>query len=232
MINGLSDGTIVIKIGGSQQKSHEDILNQALNIKKLYEEGHKVVAVLSAHNGNTEGIIKNSDNPWDWIKGEWFAVDYMRDLLQKVGVSCLTFKQNNGFPLIGDINAPEGVEANLEHLMADNLPALVAGFGLINYDGTLSLVRNGSDDVAAILASKLKNSTLIYQKDVRGIYYPWPDGELLREVDSSWLLDKVESGEISKVMSMGAIKVIHAHRINTHVCNLEYWLDGTEIYWK
>jgi len=226
----LSDGTVIIKIGGSQQKNHVDILRQAENIKKLYLNGCKVIAVLSAHNGNTEGIIKNSNNPWEWIKGEWHAVDYMREVLDNMGVACNIYKQNNGFPLIGDITKPELVKANLEHIISNKNPSLVAGFGLINHDGTLSLVRNGSDDVAAILASRLIDSYLIYQKDTGGIIYPWPEGSLLEKINSEELYNKIKSGEIEKVISIGAVEVIKKFNLKAYVCNLDNWLEGTEIY--
>lgn len=229
MINELSGGPVVIKIGGSQQKCHEDVLKQALNIKKLYENGYKVIAILSAHSGYTDRLVKNSDNPWDWITGEWYAVDYMKDVLKSLDVECVTCKQNNGFPLVGDITKPDTVKPRLENILRDNTPVLVAGFGLPRGDRSLSLIRNGSDDVAAILASALKQCNLVYQKDVRGIYYPWPNGPLLREINSSWLVDKISSGEIDKVMSVGAIKVIHNSKLEIHVCNLEYWLNGTFV---
>ena len=229
MINELSDGPVVIKIGGSQQKCYEDVLKQALNIKKLFENNYKVVAVLSAHSGATDKLIKDSNNPWYWIAGEWDAVDYMGGVLKDIGLECITCKQNNGFPLVGDITKPETVKPKLENILKDNTPVLVAGFGLPKGDGSLSLVRNGSDDVAAMLASAINKCNLVYQKDVRGIYYPWPNGSLLREINSSWLFDKISSGEIDKVMSLGAIQVIHNSRLEAHVCNLEYWLNGTFV---
>ena len=204
----------VAKFGGSSVANAERIRHVAGIIAELYHSGSDVVAVVSAQGDTTDDLIAKaseiSDRPsgreMDMLMatGEQASAALMAMALQKLGVPAVSLTgRQAGFSTssthrlarIRDIDT-----ARLEHELAENRVAVVAGFqGVDAADDITTLGRGGSDTSAVAIAAALKADVCKIYTDVDGVYTADP-----RKVKNARKLSEISYDEMLEFATLGA----------------------------
>lgn len=213
---------IVQKYGGTSVGSVEKIRAVAKRIAASYQEGNRVVVVLSAMAGETNRLIDLSrcvaDQPnpayCDILvsTGEQVSISLMCMVLESMGLKPQPFlghqiriltDENHGRARIKRVDK-ERLRAALEE---GRIP-IVAGFQGVTEDGTVTTIgRGGSDVTAAAIAVSLNADLCEIMTDVDGVYTVDP-----RICDGARKLDKISYEELLEFADGGA-KVVHTRAV-------------------
>ncbi len=213
---------IVQKYGGSSIADAEKIRNVALRIVKTREQGHHVVAVVSAMGKTTDELIalarQVSDNPHKreldslLSTGEIVTSTLMSMSLRSMGYRAISLtgaqagiRTDATFTRarITDIS-PKRIEKELEK---DKI-VIVAGFQGITRDmDVTTLGRGGSDTTAVALAVGLGAERCEIYTDVEGVFTADP-----RIVPEARKLEEIGFEEMLESASVGA-KVMHSRAV-------------------
>jgi aspartate kinase len=205
----------VLKFGGTSVGTLERIENVAKIIKKIKDEGHDVVAVVSAMSGETNKLIEYaehfSDNP------DIREMDMLLSSGERVTSALLSIALNNdGYPATSMSGREAGIYTTNEHTYAriekietenmnqaigEGKVIIVAGFqGVGLEDGRVTtLGRGGSDLTAVALAGALEADICEIYTDVDGIYTTDP-----RIEPKAKKMDKISYEEMLELASLGA----------------------------
>ncbi len=209
---------IVKKFGGSSVANKERVLNVAGRILEDYNQGHKVVVVLSAQGDTTDELLKKAreitDNPskreMDMLlsTGEQQSVALMAMAIQTLGAPAVSL---NAFQVNMSTTSAYS-NARLKDIDAERIDmelsrkniVLVTGFqGVNRYDDITTLGRGGSDTTAVALAAALNADKCEIYTDVDGVYTADP-----RVVKNARKIDAITYDEMLELASLGA-KVLH-----------------------
>ena len=214
---------IVQKYGGTSVGTLDRIRNVAARIKRTRDEGHQVVAVVSAMSGVTDGLIKMarelSENPSEremdvlLATGEQQSIALVTMALQDLGVEAASITgRQAGIRTTG--SHTRGRILNIDPtLMRQFLDAgkslVVAGFQGVTPDGMIhTLGRGGSDLTAIAVAAALKADVCQILTDVDGVYTCDPrivkNARKLPEISYDEMLEMASSG--SKVMQSRSVE--------------------------
>jgi aspartate kinase len=213
---------IVQKYGGTSVQTPERIRNVARRLIETQQSGCRVVAVISAMAGVTDGLIKlareTSPHPAEreldalLATGEQAAIALTAMAVNALGGKAISLTGAEA-GILTDRAHTRAKIANISPrqihaLLADDYIVVVAGFQGQNPDGeTTTLGRGGSDLTAIALAGALNAECQIFT-DVDGVFTCDPrvvtDAQKLDEVAYDELLEMAGAG--SKVMQSRAVE--------------------------
>ncbi|MFT3742357.1 MAG: aspartate kinase [Gammaproteobacteria bacterium] len=205
---------IVQKFGGTSVGSIDRIHHVAQKILKTRQQGHQVVVVSSAMNGETDRLIQLAcamgDPPhcreYDALisTGEQVAVALLSMSLIQQGCAARSYSGWQVKITTDHVHK----KARIAHVDVDKLKAdlaqdivpVVAGFQGIDSQGNITtLGRGGSDTTAVALAAALKADECQIYTDVDGVYTTDP-----RMVPAARKLERITFEEMLELASLGA----------------------------
>lgn len=205
---------IVQKFGGTSVGSLERIDHVANKIIATKSQGHQVVVVTSAMNGETDRLIQLSKGICEHPNHR--EHDALVSTGEQVAIALLSIALNNkGHPSRSYTGAQAGIntdeihkkariaKVNSQRLQADideGIIPVVAGFQGINGKGDITtLGRGGSDTTAVALAVALNAAECQIYTDVDGVYTTDP-----RVVPAAKRLSRITFEEMLEMASLGA----------------------------
>lgn len=205
---------IVQKYGGSSVGTIERIQHVATKVMHAKQQGHDVVVVVSAMQGETDRLIKlaqaisNDPPPREY--------DVLVSTGEQVSMALLAMALNSqNCPARSYTGAQIGIKTDNIHTQArildvetqkikENLNqgyvVIVAGFqGINNHGDVTTLGRGGSDTTAVAIAIALKAHECQIYTDVDGVYTTDP-----RVIPQACLLPTISFEEMLEMASLGA----------------------------
>ena len=213
---------IVKKFGGSSVASLDHIRRVAWLIASAREEGEKVVVVVSAMGGETDRLLKLSEEitpipagrEQDALlaTGEQACSALLAITLESLGLRAHSFTGMQ-IPLITDENQTKAriIDLKTEVLnqaINNDIIPVVAGFQGVSKSGNITtLGRGGSDTTAVALAAALNANCCEIYTDVDGVYTADPN-----ICPKARHIEKIAFSEMLELASLGA-KVMHVRSI-------------------
>jgi aspartate kinase len=213
---------IVQKYGGTSVGTPERILNVARRVADSKKEGHKIVVVVSAMSGVTDGLIKLAREVNPEATAREMDVLLATGEQQTIALTALAL-HGIGVPAVSLTGAQAGIVTDKMHTKAkianitpkkvhEHLDAgqvvVVAGFQGQNPDGSITtLGRGGSDLTAIAMAAALKADLCEIYTDVDGVYTADP-----RLVPNAKKINEISYDEMLELASLGA-KVMQARSV-------------------
>ncbi|MBI5815679.1 MAG: aspartate kinase [Nitrospinae bacterium] len=206
---------IVHKYGGTSVGSLDRIKHVAQKVKKARENGDKIVVVVSAMSGVTDGLIKQAhelagdpvEREMDLLmsSGERISAALVAIALNNIGVPAVSFTGRQ----IGMITDSFHMKARIKRITGEKLRdalaagkvAVVAGFqGVDEATGSVTtLGRGGSDTSAVAIAVAMKADVCEIYTDVDGVYTTDPN-----VVPGARRIDAISFDEMLEMASLGA----------------------------
>ncbi len=225
---------IVQKYGGSSVGTLDRIQHVASKIIKTKQQGHDVVVVVSAMQGETDRLIQlahaltHEPDPREY--------DVLVATGEQVSMSLLAMALNSKNHRARSYTSLQlGIHTDDAHTKArilevktnkihDDLSAghivIVAGFQGMNARGDITtLGRGGSDTTAVALAVALKADECQIYTDVDGVYttdpHLLPEASLLPQISFEEMLEMASLG--AKVLQMRSVELASKHNIPIRV---------------
>lgn len=216
--------TVVLKFGGSSVADNIKLNTVAKKIKEFYEDGKRVVAVVSAQGKTTDELIKEAlslssrpnDRELDVLLsvGEQITMAKLAILLNRDNLPAISLtgwqagictNNTNQDAIIEDIDT-----SRIEEELNKGKIVIVAGFQGINENMDITtLGRGGSDTTAVAIAAKLNAAKCYIFSDVDGIYTTDPNQtKVARKIDTisyTEMLDIADEG--AKVLHNRCVEV-------------------------
>ncbi len=213
---------VVQKFGGTSLSDSEKILSAARKAVRSYQQGNRVVMVVSAMGKNTDMLIRLArevnDHPpareMDMLlsTGEQVSVALMAMAINSLGYQATSLTGGQ----IGIKTDSSHTKARIQSISTDRINQLldqgniviVAGFqGIDEQLNITTLGRGGSDTTAVALAAVLQADTCEIYTDVDGVYTTDP-----RILPEACLTRQVSYDEMLELASLGA-GVMHSRSI-------------------
>lgn len=209
---------IVQKFGGSSVRDAQRVLNVARRVAAVFDQGNKVVVVVSAQGDTTDDLIakameinpKANKREMDVLlsSGEQISIALLAMALESMGypAKSLTGWQA-GFvtdSTHGNSRIRRVETERIENELDKGNIVIVAGFqGLNRYDDITTLGRGGSDTSAVAIAAACRADLCQIYTDVDGVYTADP-----RLVSGTRKLSEITYDEMLELASLGA-QVLH-----------------------
>ena len=205
---------VVQKFGGSSVGSLERIANVARRIHASRKQGHDIVVVVSAMQGDTDRLIKMAKavqpvpnaRELDVLlsTGEQVTIALLSMTLQEQGCDARSYTGGQVHIRTDNIHNKARIldidHGRVKKDLAEGRVVVVAGFQGIDEDGDITtLGRGGSDTTAVALAAALKAHECQIFTDVDGVYTSDP-----RVVPDARRLDRLTFEEMLELASLGA----------------------------
>ena len=205
----------VLKFGGTSVGTLDRIQNVANIIKKIKDEGHDVIAIVSAMSGETNKLLDYAGYYSKTPKLD--EVDMLLSSGERVTSALLSIALNNmGYKAISMSGREAGIltdnshtKARIEKIDTSNMQKalkegniiIVAGFQGVTLEGSrvTTLGRGGSDLSAVAIAGAIKADVCEIYTDVDGIYTTDP-----RIEPKAKKLEKISYDEMLELASLGA----------------------------
>ncbi len=213
----------VLKFGGTSVGSVERIQHVANIIKKEYDAGSEIIAIVSAMSGKTNQLLKMSqDISEDFDKreldvllssGEQVTCALLAGALKVLGLNSKSWL-NWQIPILTD---GEHTNARIVNMNVSNINqylkkgiAVVPGFQGISKDGEITTIGRGGSDATAVAVAKMFNADAceIYT-DVDGVFSTDPN-----KIPVAKKIDKISYDEMLELSSVGA-KVMQSSAVQT-----------------
>ena len=213
----------VLKFGGTSVGTVERIQHVAKIIKREYDAGNKIIAVVSAMAGQTNDLIKLSQSIANNFSkreldvllatGEQVTSALLTGALIKINIKAQSWL-NWQIPIL-----TEGEHANsrivnmnvskINNFINDGV-AVVPGFQGISKNGDITTIGRGGSDASAVAFAKLFNadSCEIYT-DVDGVFSSDPN-----KIPVAKKIDRISYDEMLELSSLGA-KVMQSSAVQT-----------------
>ena len=214
----------VLKFGGTSVGTIERILHVANIIKKEYDAGNEVIAVVSAMSGKTNELLKQSkiiSEDFDkreldvlLASGEQVTSALLAGALIKFGINSKSWL-NWQIPIL-----TEGENSNariinmstssINKFLSEKGVAIIPGFQGISKVGDITTIGRGGSDATAVAIAKIFDADLceIYT-DVDGVYSTDPN-----KIPVAKKIDKISYDEMLELSSLGA-KVMQSSAVQT-----------------
>lgn len=205
---------LVQKFGGSSVGSLERIANVARRVQKSRHEGHDVVVVVSAMQGETDRLLKMAKTiqpipnarELDVLlsTGEQVTIALLSMTLQELGCAARSYTGGQVHIRTDNVHNKARI-LDIDHRrvtddLAQGSVVVVAGFQGIDQSGNITtLGRGGSDTTAVALAAALKAHECQIFTDVDGVYTSDP-----RVVPDARKLERLTFEEMLELASLGA----------------------------
>jgi aspartate kinase len=213
---------LVQKYGGTSVGTAERIRNVASRVAESHRAGHRLVVVVSAMSGVTDGLIKlarevspePSARELDMLvsTGEQQTIALTAMALHALGVKAISLTGAQAGIVTDKLHTKAKIsnitpKKVFEHLDSGHV-VIVAGFQGQNQEGHITtLGRGGSDLTAIALAAALKADSCEIYTDVDGVYTADP-----RLVPNAKKIDEISYDEMLELASLGA-KVMQARSV-------------------
>lgn len=210
--------TIVLKFGGSSVADNIKLNIVAEKIINFYNQGNKVIVVVSAQGKTTDRLVKEAlelnkvpnDREMDVLlsSGEQVSISKLSILLNKLGYKAISLTGWQAGILTNNTNQNAIIDyidtSRIEKELNDNKIVIVAGFQGVNENEDITtLGRGGSDTTAVAIAAAINAKHCYIYSDVDGVYTSDPN----KIVDSK-KLKTLSYEEMLDISSEGA-KVLH-----------------------
>ncbi|WP_122893037.1 aspartate kinase [Arcobacter peruensis] len=205
----------VLKFGGTSVGTLERIQNVANIIKKIKDEGHDVIAVVSAMSGETNKLIEYAEsfskeaNPTEMdmllSSGERVTSALLSIALNEQGYKTTSMSGREAGIITDEAHTKARIEdidtTNLKNAISEGKTVIVAGFQgvTINTNRVSTLGRGGSDLSAVAIAGAIQADICEIYTDVDGIYTTDP-----RIEPKAKKLEKISYDEMLELASLGA----------------------------
>ena len=221
---------IVQKFGGSSVATIARIRSVADIVAKTQNDGHQVVVVVSAMQGETDRLIQlayqacQQPNAQEYdamlSTGERISSALLSMLLIDKGYNACSYNAHQVGIRTNAVHRKAQIEQIDTTILQSNLRAgcipVVAGFQGISPRGFITtLGRGGSDMTAVALAAALNADECQIYTDVEGVYTSDP-----RVVSSARCLDEISYEEMlelsqlgAKVLQISAVQYANKHRV-------------------
>ena len=214
---------IVQKFGGTSVGSVERIHYVADIIMRSIQEGHQVVVVVSAMQGETDRLIQlakaTNINPglreFDRLvsSGEYVSAALVAIALQSKGVEAVSLTGREAEIITTDQHQNARIKTvgikNLKAILSANKVPVITGFQGVNYLGDVTTLGRGGSDISAVaVAAALNAKECQIFTDVDGVFTSDP-----RVVPEARLLAHITYAEMLALSSLGA-KVLHRQAVS------------------
>ena len=229
-----SNGIIVMKFGGTSVADAERIINAAKRMVRAREDGHSVVAVLSARGATTDQLVEMaheiSPEPhpreMDMLlsTGERISCALCAMALNDLGSQAISLSGSQA----GIVTDTSHTKARILDVRADRIRAgldagnivLVAGFqGVSTSRDVTTLGRGGSDTTAVALAAALGAAVCEIYTDVDGVFSAdpriVPEARKLPVLSFEEMLEMSASG--AKVLQLRSVEYARNYGVRIHV---------------
>ena len=213
----------VLKFGGTSVGTVERIQHVANIIRKEYDAGNQIIAVVSAMSGKTNELIKLSKEiAKDFNKreldvllstGEQITCALLAGALLEKKLKAKSWL-NWQIPILteGEHNNARIVNMNIKKIneYLSQGVAIVPGFQGISRDGNITTIGRGGSDATAVAIAKLFNAdTCEIYTDVDGVYSSDPN-----KIPFAKKIDKISYDEMLELATVGA-KVMQSSAVQT-----------------
>lgn len=236
----------VQKFGGTSVGTVERIEGVAEKIQRSVEQGHQVVAVVSAMSGETDRLIglakainpKPDAREFDQIvaTGEQVTIGLLAMALKKRGVAARSFLGSQVAIRTDNAHNKARIrlieEDKLREELAKGVVPVVAGFQGVNDEGDITtLGRGGSDTTGVALAAALKADECQIFTDVDGVYTTDPRVEpRARRLSSITFEEMLELASLgSKVLQIRSVEFAGKYKVPLRVLSTFKEGPGTLI---
>ena len=229
----MAESTIVMKFGGTSVADAERIKRAARRIVAAREQGHRVVAVLSARGKTTDELIRMANEvsvrpdprEMDMLlsTGERISCALAAMVLKDLGYQAESFSGSQA----GIVTDSSHTKARILDVRADrirraldeDLIVLVAGFqGVSTARDVTTLGRGGSDTTAVALAAAIGAEICEIYTDVDGVFSAdpriVPDARKLPVVSFEEMLEMSSSG--AGVLQLRSVEYARNHGVKIH----------------
>jgi aspartate kinase len=232
---------IVQKYGGSSVGTLDRIHHVASKIIQAKEQGHDVVVVVSAMQGETDRLIQLAQaltpdpDPREYdalvATGEQVSMSLLSMALNAKNYRARSFSSLQIGIHTDDAHTRARIVDVKTKLIFDTLASghivIIAGFQGVNARGDITtLGRGGSDTTAVALAAALKAEECQIYTDVEGVYttdpHVLPQAALLAQISFEEMLEMASLG--AKVLQMRSVELASKHNIPIRV--LSTFTDG------
>jgi aspartate kinase len=229
-----TDAIVVMKFGGTSVSGIPQLKRAAERIVAAREEGHRVVAVLSARGKTTDRLIEAAREITDRPNPR--EMDMLLSIGERESCAlCAIWIDKFGHRAISLTGSQAGIVTDSSHtkakiidVRADRISkaleedsiVLVAGFQGVSTDtrDVTTLGRGGSDTTAVALAAALGAEECEIYTDVAGVFSAdpriVPDARKLPVVSYEEMLEMASSG--AKVLQLRAVEYGRNHGVRIH----------------
>lgn len=208
-------GIIVQKFGGSSVANAESIKRVAKRIGQTYDQGNRVVVVVSAMGDTTDDLLalarQIAKNPpkreMDMLlaTGEQQSIALLSMALDEMGYRSVSLTGQQAGILTDKVHSKSKILSincsRLDQELQENRIVIVAGFQGVTCDNEITtLGRGGSDTSAVALAAALNADVCEIFTDVDGVYTTDP-----RIVPEAKKLSSISYDEMLELASLGAL---------------------------
>ncbi len=214
----------VLKFGGTSVGSTERIQHVANIIKKEVSSGSKIIAVVSAMAGNTNELIKLSNEISEEFNkreldvllssGEQVTCALLSGALIKMNIKAKSWL-NWQIPILteGEHTNARIINMHVEKIknyLDEDGVAIIPGFQGISKNGDITTIGRGGSDATAVAVAKIfsADSCEIYT-DVDGVFSTDPN-----KIPVAKKIDKISFDEMLELSSLGA-KVMQSSAVQT-----------------
>jgi aspartate kinase len=236
----------VQKYGGTSVADIERINHVADRVEKAYDQGDKIVVVLSAMSGVTDSLIRLANQASKTpdkreldvllATGEQTTAALLAMILKSRGYTAKSFlgfqagirtDKTSGKARILDIDC-----TNIQQALDKGYIAVVAGFQGADEDGDITtLGRGGSDTSAVAIASSLKADVCEIFTDVDGVYTTDPricsNARKINRISYEEMLEMAILG--AKVLQIRSVEFAKKYNVPVHVRSSLNEEEGTMV---
>ena len=214
----------VLKFGGTSVGTIDRILHVAKIIKKEFDSGNEVIAIVSAMSGKTNELLDQSkliSKNFNKIQldvllssGEQASIALLAGALIELGINSKSWLSWQ-IPIL-----TEGAHSNariinmniskINNFLSKKGVAIIPGFQGISKNGNITTIGRGGSDATAVAVAKIFNADAceIYT-DVDGVFSTDPN-----KIPLAKKIDKISYDEMLELSSLGA-KVMQSSAVQT-----------------
>jgi aspartate kinase len=237
---------IVKKFGGSSVGTLERIQNVADKIVAAKQEGHDIVVVLSAMQGETDRLIQMANTlssepaprEYDMLvaTGEQVSMSLLAIALNAKGCPARSYTGLQIGIMTDDIHTTARILDVKTEIIRNDLEqgyvVVIAGFQGVTADGEITtLGRGGSDTTGVAIAAALKADECQIYTDVDGVYTSdprvLPEAKILPQISFEEMLEMASLG--AKVLQMRSVELASKHNLPVRVLSTFSDAPGTLV---
>ncbi len=237
---------LVQKFGGSSLGTLERIKHVAAKICHAKQEGHQIVVVVSAMQGETDRLIQlantltDEPNPREYdvliATGEQVSMSLLAIALNSMGCSARSYTGSQVGIETDQVHTKARIlnvrTALISKELAEGHVVIVAGFQGINSQGdTTTLGRGGSDTTGVAIAAALNADECQIYTDVEGVFTTdpriIPQARLLSQISFEEMLEMASLG--AKVLQMRSVELASKHNLPVRVLSTFSHHPGTLV---